>query len=71
MPALKTRTPVQRLALSPDESAAALGVSRDFFDERIADELRAVRRGRLKLFPVRELERWLEREAHLTLEEGG
>ncbi len=52
-----------RLALSPDEAAAALGVSRDYFDDHIGPELRIVRRGRRKLVPVREIESWLDREA--------
>jgi excisionase family DNA binding protein len=56
-----------RLALSPDEAAAAVGVSRDFFDQHVAPELRIVRRGRRRLVPVRELERWLEESAALTL----
>jgi len=56
-----------RLALSPDEAAAAVGVSRDFFDLHVAPELRIVRRGRRRLVPVRELERWLEESAALTL----
>lgn len=49
-----------RLALSPDEAAAVLGVSRDYLDEHILHELRSVRRGRRILIPVRELERWLD-----------
>lgn len=52
-----------RLALSPDEAAAALSVSRDFFDEHVLRELRHVRRGRRRLIPVIEIERWLERSA--------
>ena len=56
-------SPSQRLALTPAEAAAALGVSRDFYDQHIAPELRIVRRGRRRLIPVRELERWLDREA--------
>lgn len=58
---------IPRLALSPNEASAALGVSRDYFDEHIAHELRIVRRGRRKLVPVAELERWLERESALTV----
>jgi excisionase family DNA binding protein len=58
-----------RLALSPDEAASALGVSRDHFDEHVRPELRVVRRGRRVLVPVRELERWLDREASRTLDE--
>jgi hypothetical protein len=66
---MATRRPpnVPRLALSPDDAAASLGVSRDFLDAHIAHELRWVRRGRRKFVPVRELERWLEREAALTV----
>lgn len=57
-----------RLALSPDEAAAALGVSRDYLHEHIAGELRWVRRGRRKFVAIRELERWLEAAAARTLE---
>ena len=62
---------VVRLSYSPDEAAASLGVSRDYFDEHIAGELRIVRRGRRKLVPVRELERWIEREAAYALGSNG
>lgn len=64
------RRPPIRLALSPDEAAAALGVSRDYFDEHVVGELRIVRRGRRKLIPVRELERWLDEAAAATLGPG-
>jgi excisionase family DNA binding protein len=57
-----------RLALSPDEAAASIGVSRDFFDEHVAHELRVVRRGRRKMIPVRELEKWLERAAGVPID---
>jgi excisionase family DNA binding protein len=53
----------QRLALSPDEAAAVLGVSRDYLDERVIGELRVVRRGRRVLIALRELERWLDQSA--------
>jgi excisionase family DNA binding protein len=56
-----------RLTLTPTEAAQALGVSRDFFDEHVRDELRLVRRGRLVLVPVRELERWVEENAARVL----
>jgi excisionase family DNA binding protein len=64
---LRPTVPLPRLALSPDECARALGVSRDFFDEHVMPELRIVRRGRRRLVPVRELERWLSAEAALPL----
>jgi hypothetical protein len=57
-----------RLALTRAEAAAAIGVSLDSFERYVQPELRLVRRGRLRLVPVVELERWLEREAALTLE---
>ncbi|MHB1539276.1 MAG: helix-turn-helix domain-containing protein [Solirubrobacteraceae bacterium] len=59
---------VPRLALSPDEAAKALGVSRDYLDEHIGVELRWVRRGRRKLVSVAELERWLSESSARTLE---
>jgi excisionase family DNA binding protein len=57
-----------RLALTRAEAAAAIGVSLDSFERYVQPELRLVRRGRLRLVPVAELERWLEREAALTLD---
>lgn len=57
------RPPVPRFALTPAEAAAAIGVSRDFFDAHVKPELRVIRRGRLVLVPVRELERWADASA--------
>jgi hypothetical protein len=56
-----------RLAVELTEAAAALGVSKNFFDEHVRHDLRLVRRGRKVLVPVRELERWLAESAALTL----
>jgi hypothetical protein len=41
----------------------ALGVGRDFFNECIRPELKLIRRGRLVLVLVSELERWGRRTA--------
>jgi excisionase family DNA binding protein len=54
------------LAVSPDEAAAMLGVSRDYFDEHVIGDLRVVRVGRRILVPVAELKRWLTRHAART-----
>jgi len=59
-----------RLALRPAEAAEALSCSRDFFDEHIGPELRWIRRGRLKLVAIAELEDWMSRSAARTLHEG-
>jgi len=58
-----------RITLTPAEAAAALGMSEDSFNRHVRDEIRMVRRGRLVLVPVVELERWADREAAMTLEE--
>jgi hypothetical protein len=57
-----------RLALSKCEAADALGVSVDFLEEHVMRDLRIVRRGRRRLIPVGELERWLDANASLALE---
>ena len=59
----RVRRPVVRLALRPEEAAEALGVGRSFFYEQVLPEVRVVYRGRVRLVPVAELERWLDREA--------
>ena len=63
---LAPKTP--RLALSQQEAAEALGVSPDFFQEHLRHELRCVRRGRRRLYPVSELQRWLDEQASRALE---
>lgn len=60
--------PVPRVALSADNAAQALDMSRDHFDRHVAPHLRTIRTGRRKLYPVSELARWAEREAAVTLE---
>ena len=57
-----------RLALTRAEAAASIGVSLDSFERYVQPELRLIRRGRLRLVPVTELERWLEMNAARVLE---
>lgn len=59
----RSRFAMRRLALRPEEAAEAIGVSRSFFFADILPELRVVRRGRVRLIQVAELEQWLERNA--------
>lgn len=65
---MSERVAIPRVTLSPVEAAEALGVSRDFFDEHVRDELKLIRRGRLVLVPVKELKRWAEASAARVLE---
>ncbi|MDP8942546.1 MAG: hypothetical protein M3N16_00240 [Actinomycetota bacterium] len=57
-----------RLALSKGEAADALGVSVDFLERHVLPELRVVRRGRRRLIPLFELERWLDTSAALAID---
>ena len=65
----KRRAIVRPLAYRAEEAAVALGVSDDFFRTHVATDVRAVRRGRVKLYPVAELESWLEENAGLALDD--
>ena len=67
--AKKLAASIPRIALTPPEAAAAIGVGPDFFDANVAPELRLVRRGRKRLVPVSELERWTTENAERTLGE--
>jgi hypothetical protein len=62
---LRDSTP--RLALTRAEAAAALGMSINSFERHVQPELRLIRRGKLRLFPIRELERWLDENADLVI----
>jgi hypothetical protein len=57
------------LAFRVGEAATVLGVSEDHFARHIAPELAWVRRGAVKLVPLRELERWLDASASRVLGE--
>jgi hypothetical protein len=51
------------IALPKPQAAAALGMSVDSFDRYVGPHVRCVRRGRLRLYPVAELERWARENA--------
>lgn len=59
---------VPRVTLTPGEAAAALGISRDSFDRHVRPDVRLIRRGKLVLVAVRELERWAETNGARTLD---
>jgi hypothetical protein len=55
--------PVPRVTLTKSEAAVALGISVDSFERHVQPDLRVIRRGRMRLVPVRELERWAAENA--------
>jgi excisionase family DNA binding protein len=65
----KLHAPIPRVCLTPPEAAAALGVGPDFFTEHVQPEVRVVRRGRKRLIPVSELQRWAEENSQRVLED--
>ncbi len=60
---------IRPIALSKPEAAAALSMSVDSFERYVQAEVRCVRRGRLRLFPVTELERWASDNAERIFKE--
>ena len=60
---------IPRLAFTPAEAAAAIGVGVDFFAAWVQPQLRTVRRGRKVLIPAAELERWLAENAEAPVAE--
>lgn len=65
--AKKLPASIPRIALTPAEAAAAIGVGPDFFDANVAPQLRLIRRGRKRLVPVAELERWVVENAEVPM----
>jgi excisionase family DNA binding protein len=60
-----------RLAVSKAEAADQLGVNVKSFERHIEPHLRSVRVGRRRLYPLAELNRWLEREGAIPLARDG
>jgi hypothetical protein len=67
--ARKLTTAIPRIALTPSEAAASIGVGPDYFDEHVAPYLRLIRRGRKRLVPVAEIERWVAQSASTPMAE--
>lgn len=59
---------IRPIALAKPDAAAALGMSVDSFERYAQADLRCIRRGRLRLFPVAELQRWANDDAERLLE---
>ena len=59
---------VPRVALTRAEAASSLGISVDSFERYVQPEVRVIRRGRMRLIPLGDLERWADENAVLTLD---
>lgn len=59
----KLSAPIERIAYTPAEAAAACGVGPDFFDEHISPHLDWVRLGTKRLVSVAELNRFMSEHA--------
>lgn len=51
------------VAVTKADAAAALGMSTDSFERYVMAEVRCIRKGSLRLFPVSELQRWATENA--------
>jgi hypothetical protein len=59
----RTESTVPRMLLTRREAARALGMSLRHFQRHVQPHLRCVYSGQLRLYPVRDVERWAEDEA--------
>jgi excisionase family DNA binding protein len=57
----------ESLALSIEDAAQVLSISRDSFERHVMGHIRVLRVGRRLLVPVRELERWIDRSSSIPL----
>jgi hypothetical protein len=55
------------VALTREEAAAALAMSVDSFERHVQPSIRMIRRGRMRLVPVSELQRWADDAAQRTI----
>lgn len=65
--AVSAKRPVPRVALTRPEAAASIGMSVDHFDRHVRPHLRSILSGKLRLWPIRELEKWAENAAEMEL----
>lgn len=63
----KTARPIRPIAYRLPEAAASLAMSEDHFNRHVRPSVRVVKAGTLTLFPVSELEKWVDDEAQLEI----
>jgi len=67
MTASKINAPIERVAFTLPEAAAALGVGPSSFEKYVKPHIRLIRIGALVLVPKTELEEWAARTARPTI----
>jgi hypothetical protein len=55
------------IAVTREVAAEMVGMSVDSFERYVQPEIRLIRRGKLRLVPITELERWADGAAEKTL----
>jgi hypothetical protein len=59
---------IPRVALTRQEAAEALGMgSVDSFERHVQPHVKMIRAGRMRLVPIKELERWADESAERVL----
>ena len=58
---------IPAIALKREDAAEAIGMSLDSFERYVQSDLRLIRRGRLVLVPIEELQRWAAENAAPTI----
>lgn len=61
------KRPVPRFSLTREEAAASLGMGLTSFEQYVQPEVRVIRKGKLRLIPCADLEKWADRNAARTL----
>lgn len=58
---------VPRVTLTREEAAGSLGMSLDSFERYVQPEINLIRRSRMLLVPIAELNRWAQDNAEPTI----
>jgi hypothetical protein len=64
---IRSNPNLRLVAVTRLEAAAIVGMSGSKFDELVRPYIRAIRRGGMLLFPVKDLERWVDENAEKVL----
>ena len=66
---MRDKQAVPRVALTRQEAAASLGMGLTSFEQYVQPHVKIVRRGKLRVIRVAELERWAEENEERVLDD--